>query len=103
MPGWGNSTRRARLPRGWSNRIAPGILARDNRICYLCGQPGADTVDHIIPGDDHREENLGAVHDRNPPHCHRRKTIAERPRPHQSRLARERRTPEPHPGTVADG
>ena len=35
------STRRGRAVRA-------AVLAR-SRICWLCGQPGADTVDHIIP------------------------------------------------------
>lgn len=50
------------------------VLKRDSGICYLCGEEGADTVDHIIAGDDHSLTNLAAVHDRTPPHCHRYKT-----------------------------
>lgn len=53
------------------------ILERDGRICGICGKPGADTVDHIIPygsgGSDH-PSNLRAIHD-DP--CHRFKTAAE--------------------------
>jgi 5-methylcytosine-specific restriction endonuclease McrA len=41
------------------------VLARDGGICWLCGGPGATTVDHVIPrarggGDD--EDNLRAAH-----------------------------------------
>lgn len=96
MPGWAHSTRRARLPPGWSTRIVPRILARDGGVCYLCGQPGADTVDHIRAGDDHADSNLAAVHDRTPPHCHRYKSSAEG---NAARWrVREKREPERHPG-----
>lgn len=93
---WANSTRRARLPPGWATVIVPRILKRDRRVCYLCGAPGADTVDHVRPGDDHSDSNLAAVHDRNPPHCHRTKSSREGA---TARWAvRERRAPEAHPG-----
>jgi 5-methylcytosine-specific restriction protein A len=70
------STRRRRLPPDWNIRRAQ-VLRRDRGICYLCGKPGADTVDHIEPNDDHSLTNLGAVHDRVAPHCHRYKTSGE--------------------------
>ena len=72
-PAYLGSTRKERLPRDWSTRRAI-VLKRDNSICYLCGETGADTVDHIVAGDDHALENLAAVHDRVAPHCHRYKT-----------------------------
>lgn len=80
MPGgWAGSTRKSRLPADWSIKggTRDRILARDNGICYLCGQPGADRVDHIEQGDDHRDENLAAVHDAVWPHCHRYKSSRE--------------------------
>lgn len=97
MPGhWVGSTRRTRLPHGWATVTVPRILARDHGVCHLCGQSGADTVDHIRPGDDHSDANLAAIHDRNPPHCHRFKSSRE------GNSARyrytERRPPEAHPG-----
>lgn len=97
MPGqWRGSTRRARLPRGWSTVIVPRILARDRGVCYLCGTPGADTVDHVVRGDDHSDSNLAAVHDTNPPHCHRHKSSAEG---NSARWrVREQRPAERHPG-----
>ena len=87
---WVGSTRKQRLPQDWNTRRAM-VLKRDGGVCYLCGGGGADTVDHIIAGDNHSLENLAAVHDRNPPHCHRYKTSAEahkakqgyRPRQHE--------------------
>lgn len=97
MPGgWAGSTRSARLPSNWYTEIVPAVKARDGDVCYLCGDRGADTVDHKSPGDDHRLENLGMVHDRNWPHCHRYKSSAE------GNAARRRystkRKPERHPG-----
>lgn len=52
-------------------------MRRDKGICYICNKPGADTIDHVVQGDDHSLENLKAVHDRTPPHCHRKKSSSE--------------------------
>lgn len=73
---WKGSTRRERLPADWRTRRIV-VLKRDKGICYICKQEGADTVDHVIPGDDHGLHNLAAVHDRVPPHCHRKKSSEE--------------------------
>jgi 5-methylcytosine-specific restriction protein A len=73
---WATSNRKSRLPHDWPTRRR-AVLDRDAGICYLCGQPGADRVDHKTPGDDHSLANLGAVHDTNPPHCHRYKSSHE--------------------------
>lgn len=99
MPGaWIGSTRRSRLPPGWASTTVPRIMARDHGICYLCGQPGADTIDHKQRGDDHCDSNLGAVHDRTAPHCHRTKTA------HEGTVERwryrEKRDTEQHPGSI---
>jgi 5-methylcytosine-specific restriction protein A len=75
--GWVGRTRTHDLPPDWRHVIVPRILLRDKGICYLCGAPGADAVDHVNPGNDHRDNNLAAVHERTPPHCHRRKTSIE--------------------------
>lgn len=73
---WQGTTRRERLPSDWSTRRLI-VLKRDKGICYICGKAGADTVDHVLAGDDHSLSNLRPVHDRTPPHCHRFKTSRE--------------------------
>lgn len=89
---WQTSTRRQRLPKDWP-AIRRRILRRDAYVCHVCGQPGADQVDHIIRGDDHSDTNLAAIHD-NP--CHRRKSSAEG---HAAR-PRRRRQADKHPGLL---
>lgn len=73
------------------------ILKRDHGICHVCGQPGADEVDHVIPdfeGGPSTIDNLAPIHD-DP--CHRRKSSAEGLRARWQRSARKRPT-EQHPG-----
>lgn len=77
-PAWRNSTRRARLPANWDSELRPAVFARDGTICHWCGQPGADEIDHIIPGDDHSLDNLGPIHGwRTQQRCHVHKSAAE--------------------------
>jgi 5-methylcytosine-specific restriction endonuclease McrA len=58
---WGTSTRKARLPANWP-QLRRYVLDCDAYVCHACHQPGADQVDHVVAGDDHREENLAAIH-----------------------------------------
>lgn len=52
--------------RPW-RRIRDRVIRRDHGICHLCGQPGADTADHLIPvahgGPPLSMTNLAAAHD----------------------------------------
>lgn len=82
--------RKSRLPKEW-RKIRLYILERDNRVCYICGMPGADQVDHMIAGDNHSETNLAAIHD-DP--CHRLKSAREG---HAAR-PKKTRPREQHPG-----
>ena len=57
--------------RRWRNlRVA--ILAQSD-VCHLCGKPGADTIDHVIPvalgGDQWDPTNLRPAHGRKRPGC----------------------------------
>ena len=64
------------LPPDWA-RIRRRILRRDNGDCYLCGKPGSNGVDHIVPaidGGTDDDDNLASVHERP---CHAVKTARE--------------------------
>ena len=40
------------VSRGWGGRHAQTLRTRVLRasdVCHICGQPGADSVDHVIP------------------------------------------------------
>lgn len=66
-------------PKNWASLVR-FVMARDKGVCYICKGEGADTVDHIIPkskGGTDMTQNLAAVHDRTPPHCHQKKTLKE--------------------------
>lgn len=94
---WSTSDRKSRLPSDWETKIVPYILKRDKYTCKIfedgC-QVQATEVDHIIPGDDHRYQNLRAVCER----CHAKKSSREG-NAVKSRMKRLRkRPPGRHPG-----
>ena len=70
------NNRRKDLPKDWSVRRAY-VIKRDKGVCYICGGKGADSADHIQPGNNHDYENLRACHQNVEPYCHRRKTSRE--------------------------
>jgi 5-methylcytosine-specific restriction endonuclease McrA len=37
-----------RTGRPWQ-RVKRRVIRRDDGVCWLCGKPGADTADHVIP------------------------------------------------------
>ena len=100
MAGWNGSTRRSRLPKNWP-ALRTAVMRRDRGICYVCGGPGADTVDHVEQGDDHSMGNLAAIHDRTPPHCHRAKSAAEGHAGLARQRAKGRHPAEGNPGLLA--
>ena len=88
-PAFYGSTKRQRTPKDWQTRRLI-VLKRDKGICYLCGQAGADRVDHVIANDNHSLSNLKAVHDAVEPHCHRYKTAKEGIKGFQNNKVRRR-------------
>jgi 5-methylcytosine-specific restriction endonuclease McrA len=95
---WQASTRRERTVSGGRQQSrAAAVMHLHDGICHVCGQPGADQVDHVIPTapdarePEHRDlplsyvdsiANLRPIH-RQP--CHREKTLAEAQRARRSR------------------
>jgi 5-methylcytosine-specific restriction endonuclease McrA len=78
---WANrasSTERYGLSGSAQQALHRSVLIEAGFICYDCGLPGADVVDHIIPihlgGARTDRSNLGAMH-QDP--CHDDKTKAE--------------------------
>lgn len=60
--------------RRW-RRLAAYVLLRDQRVCWRCGHPGADTAGHVLPVDTHPQlefdpRNVRAEHGQ-------RRTIAD--------------------------
>lgn len=75
------------------------ILKRDGHICYICGQPGAGSVDHIVPvslGGGEEDSNLASVHEYP---CHASKTAREARMLNPMAVSRKR-SEEEHPGLV---
>lgn len=94
---WEGSDRRQRLPPDWQTRIVPAAFRLHGDICHVCGDPGADAIDHVIPGDDHSLPNLRPIHQDVPPYCHRHKSAAEGVEARRRIRDQRRRPPEPHP------
>ena len=98
--GWEGSDRKSRLPPNWG-RLRLRVLRRDAYKCQWrdvytgekCLAP-ANQVDHVIPGDDHREENLQSLC----AHHHGKKSSQEG----NAAKARfpNKRPPERHPGLI---
>ncbi|MFE2747329.1 HNH endonuclease [Streptomyces scopuliridis] len=97
--GWVDSDRRNELPPDWHTVIRPYVLHRDENRCrwregrIVCGH-WANQVDHIVPGADHRYENLQALC----AHHHAIKSSREGTAARWRESAR--RPPERHPGLI---
>lgn len=76
---WGGSKRREKTKlSGWrQQKRARYVLEKHQTICHVCGYPGSDQADHVIPL---AENGLDAIANMRPIHsvpCHRDKTAAE--------------------------
>lgn len=96
---WAGHNRAARLPPDWESRIRPAVFAAYGDTCHVCHQSGADEVDHVEAGDDHRIEALRPIHGwRTPQGCHKRKSSAEGGRAKAAKQGSRQRPQERHPG-----
>jgi 5-methylcytosine-specific restriction protein A len=83
-PGWSrhpSPRRRNRKESGWAlQKRAARVIARDEGICYICGEPGAEEADHVDRGGPDREDNMKAICGP----CHKAKTQREAARARQA-------------------
>jgi 5-methylcytosine-specific restriction endonuclease McrA len=88
---WSGSGRRERTISGSAQQArARRVLARHRGICHVCGRPGSDEVDHVVPlspladpdgvGGDDTDSNLRPIHSKP---CHEVKTQTESARARQ--------------------
>ena len=74
-----------KMPKGWK-KISKAVIARDHGICHICGLPGANSADHIIPhakGGSDDPTNLRAAHMT----CNEKKRASmQKPQPRRSRF-----------------
>lgn len=94
---WANAPRI--VPPDWKRRVA-FVLARDGRVCYVCGGPGADEVDHVINvavGGTDEYDNLRAIH---AAPCHREKSKQEALVGLRAYHAKGKHPVERHPGLL---
>lgn len=96
---WADSTRRTELPDNWYTELRPFVLHRDEYRCRwregrtVCGHH-ANQVDHIVPGNDHRPENLQAL-------CQHHHGVKSSREGNAARWReRAKRPPERHPGLI---
>ena len=96
---WSGSRRSERLPPNWRTEIRPAVFALYSDTCHVCELPGANEIDHLVPGDNHALENLRPIHGRGSGFsCHQRKSSAEGGHAAQAKRPKRQRDPEPHPG-----
>lgn len=77
-PAWAGSERDMPTNSAQWHHLRAFVLERDGAVCWWCGLPGADTVDHLIPqvvGGSSDPSNLGPIH---ASVCHDEKTRADR-------------------------
>lgn len=100
---WDTSNRKQRLPSNWP-ALTQKIKKRDGHRCTTklpktgkrCPRTKGLQVDHIIPGDDHRESNLTTICE----HHHGQKSSAEGHAARRARWSVPLRTEGEHPGAL---
>lgn len=71
---WREMTQRERDGRrghAWERKRA-AVFAQHGDVCWLCGRPGADTVDHVLPlamGGTNELANLRPAHGKKRAYC----------------------------------
>ena len=95
---WERSEGFTPLPKNW-HKLRRRVL-RGSDVCHVCGNRGADQVDHVVArgaGGSDELSNLAPIH-REP--CHRLKTLKEATVIAAARRAASRRPVERHPGVA---
>lgn len=86
-------------PSNWRT-IARQVMKAHNGICHVCGLPGANEVDHVIPvsqNGSHDPSNLAPIHSKP---CHEAKTKAETDAGRRRRASSMWHPKEKHPGLL---
>lgn len=86
---WEGSDRREKVRSGSAQqKRARYVMRRDDSICHLCGLPGSEEIDHVVPlaeGGSDELDNLAPAHKR----CHAKKSSAEAQRGRERKRARK--------------
>ncbi|MBO0880408.1 MAG: HNH endonuclease [Mycobacterium sp.] len=73
---WGTGARERTSSARW-HRLRAKVLKRDGGICAVCHQPGADSVDHIVPVSDGGSDDIGNLRAIHKARCHAVKSAQE--------------------------
>lgn len=83
---WAGSTRRERTISGSRQQArARAVMHMHDGICHVCGRPGSDEVDHVIPLSEDGPDTIDNCRPIHSDPCHARKTQAEAHRARSNR------------------
>lgn len=76
---WAGSKRseRTNLSGSRQQKRAAYILEKHDTICHVCGHPGSDQADHVIPLAENGPDTTANMRPIHSEPCHREKTAAE--------------------------